>query len=76
MQHGAAPQVAAQAAQLSEAEFKAQAKQKAMQLGKTLKKNLQQAVKEGGLPNGVQVCKDIAPAIAVQYIYSTLIVIL
>ena len=29
--------LAAQAGQLSEAEFKAQAKQKAMQLGKTLK---------------------------------------
>ena len=58
--------LAAQAGQLSEAEFKAQAKQKAMQLGKTLKQNLQKAVKEGGLPNGVEVCKDIAPAIAAE----------
>jgi len=58
--------LAAQAGQLSETEFKAQAKQKAMQLGKTLKQNLQKAVKEGGLPNGVGVCKDIAPAIAAE----------
>ena len=58
--------LAAQAGQLSEAEFKAQAKHKAMQLGKTLKQNLQQAVKDGGLPNGVKVCRDIAPAIAAQ----------
>ena len=58
--------LAAQAQHLSEAEFKAQAQQKAMQLGKTLKQNLLQAVKAGGLPNGVQVCKEIAPAIAAE----------
>lgn len=53
-------------AAMTETEFKAEAKQKAMQLGQTLRQNLQKAVKEGGLANGVQVCKDIAPVIAAE----------
>lgn len=57
---------AANAADMTETEFKAQAHQKAMMLGKTLKQSLQQAVKSGGLAHGVSVCKDIAPSIAKQ----------
>ncbi|GGF62182.1 Tll0287-like domain-containing protein [Alteromonas lipolytica] len=60
------PALTTVAGQLTQAEFTSQAKQKAMQLGKTLKMNLQAAVKEGGLTNGVNVCKDIAPAVAAE----------
>ena len=52
---------------LNEAEFVSQAKSKSMALGGELKQALQAAIKQGGLTEGITVCKDLAPQLAAKY---------
>lgn len=52
---------------LDEAEFVSQAKSKSMALGGELKQALQAAIKQGGLTEGITVCKDLAPELAAKY---------
>ncbi|TPV58500.1 DUF3365 domain-containing protein [Aestuariibacter sp. GS-14] len=52
---------------LSEAEFIDEAKVKSMALGAELKQALQAAIKQGGLTEGIRVCKELAPQLAAKY---------
>lgn len=58
----AAPAVIAQS--VDKAAMTADAKAAVMELGKTLKTQLQAAIKTGGAASAVEVCHDIAPAMA------------
>ncbi|MGE6569880.1 Tll0287-like domain-containing protein [Shewanella vesiculosa] len=56
-----------QAASLSEQQMLEQeANERIAEFSQTLKGQLQAAIKQGGLPNAVSVCKSVAPAITAQ----------
>lgn len=52
------------AEQLTEQQLQQEANQKIAQFSQALKGQLQAAIKQGGLPAGVSVCKSVAPSIA------------
>lgn len=56
----------ANAQPLTEQQLEQEANQKIAQFSQALKGQLQAAIKQGGLPAGVSVCKSVAPSIAAE----------